>query len=258
MVIEIIRAILEKVLRDKIFLGLIAIGILAVFFTGANTGGEHKGRIVSNDAKNSHQAQEEGGQGSTEQSPAQPHLRTMTANGQPQEAPPAQQAAAVPAQPTANAAEACSFVKWWLSEAMNFQPSTAAASHKNALGFAKPAAAQVFVQQYWSPELAQAVTSGTKVGSLELSQINPLAVNPDGTVVIKCLGVLSMQDVGNPPLTQNLEFNFLVKKEPDGYRVLNFFSQGGAVQTPQIQQVAPQPQYQEPMVPERRSYRPVI
>ena len=67
-----------------------------------------------------------------------------------------------------------------------------------------------------------------------------------------------MQDVGNPPLTQNLEFNFLVKKEPDGYRVLNFFSQGGAVQTPQIQQVAPQPQYQEPMVPERRSYRPVI
>lgn len=257
MVIEIIRAILEKVLRDKIFLSLIAIGILAVFFTGANTGGEHKGRLVSNDARGNAGAQDEVPEAKGPNQ-AQPHLRTMTANGQPQEAPPAQQATAAPAQPTADAAEACQFVRWWLSESMNFQPATAAASHKNALGFAKPAAAQVFVQQYWSPELAQAVTSGTKVGSLELSQVIPLAVNPDGSVVIKCLGVLSMQDVGNPPLTQNLEFNFLVKKEPDGYRVLNFFSQGGAVQTPQMPQAVPQPQYQEPMVPERRPYRPVI
>jgi len=257
MVIEIIRAILEKVLRDKIFLSLIAIGILAVFFTGANTGGEHKGRLVSNDARDNAGAQDEAPE-AKDANQAQPHLRTMTANGQPQPAQAPQQAAPAPAQPSADAAEACQFVRWWLSESMNFQPATAAASHKNALGFAKPAAAQVFVQQYWSPELAQAVTSGTKVGSLELSQVNPLAVNPDGSVVIKCLGVLSMQDVGNPPMTQNLEFNFLVKKEPDGYRVLNFFSQGGAVQTPQVPQVEQQPQYQEQMVPERRPYRPVI
>lgn len=347
---DLIRLFVEKVLRDKIFLALIVIGILGIFFTGMSGNSEHKGRIVSSDARNRDTGgraggnrdvggdpggdaagdagtaaggqagqQATGGQsaapelvakkdegifgglakmfggagsksgadgaggdtggdagggasgaGKTGGGGGKPQLRRMTLDGQPggqsgQTGTPAQ------AAPQANVKEACDFVRWWMGQAMNFTQATAAKSHKEALAYAKPAAAQVFTQMYWGPELAQAIASGNKAGSFELSEVTPIAANPDASVVIKCTGVLCMQDVGNPPQSQSLEFNFLVKREPEGYRVLNFFSQGGQVQShgqqaqpgqmqpgqmqqdPNQQQQMQQP-YQEP---ERRPYRPV-
>ncbi len=72
MLVDIIRAILERVLRDKLILGLIIIGILGIFVTGANKD-PGKDRLVSN--------QEEEAAGS-EQKPGQQKGQAAAGQGQ--------------------------------------------------------------------------------------------------------------------------------------------------------------------------------
>ncbi|MBI5175314.1 MAG: hypothetical protein HY986_20675 [Candidatus Melainabacteria bacterium] len=225
MLVDIIRAILERVLRDKLLLGLIIIGILGIFVTGANKD-PGKDRLVSNqeeEATNSgqkpgqHQGQAGAGQG-------------QRPGGQPQ---PAQGGPSPPAEtPQQTASIACEFIKWWLTKAMDYQQTTAVAAHKEALSWMKPPATEAFVQLFWSDELAAQVESGARTGSFQTSMVSPLAVNPDGSIPIRAIGVLVLQDTGYPPKSQPLELNFLVKKEAQGYRIVNFYSQAGEISYP--------------------------
>lgn len=229
MLVDIIRAILERVLRDKLILGLIIIGILGIFVTGANKD-PGKDRLVSN------QEEEAAGSG---QKPGQQKGQAAAGRGTGQgQRPGGQQQAGQGAPPppaespqqTANIA--CEFIKWWLTRAMDYQQTTAVAAHKEALSWMKPPATEAFVQLFWSDELAAQVESGARTGSFQTSMVSPLAVNPDGSIPIRAIGVLVLQDTGYPPKSQPLELNFLVKKEAQGYRIVNFYSQAGEISYP--------------------------
>lgn len=225
MLVDIIRAILERVLRDKLILGLIIIGILGIFVTGANKD-PGKDRLVSNQEEEAASGQKAGqGQGQAQAGPG-----GQRPGGQPGQGVQAPAPAAETPQQTASIA--CEFIKWWLTKAMDYQQTTAVAAHKEALSWMKPPATQAFVQLFWSDELAAQVESGARTGSFQTSMVSPLAVNPDGSIPIRAIGVLVLQDTGYPPKSQPLELNFLVKKEAQGYRIVNFYSQAGEISYP--------------------------
>lgn len=233
MLVDIIRAILEKVLRDKLILGLIIIGILGIFVTGANKD-PGKDRLVSNQEEEAASGQKSiQGQG---QAPGQGQALAgpgeQRPGGQKQPGQGAQTPAPAAETPQQTASIACEFIKWWLTKAMDYQQTTAVAAHKEALSWMKPPATQAFVQLFWSDELAAQVESGARTGSFQTSMVSPLAVNPDGSIPIRAIGVLVLQDTGYPPKSQPLELNFLVKKEAQGYRIVNFYSQAGEISYP--------------------------
>lgn len=235
MFIDIIRAVVERVMRDKILLALVIIVILGVFFTGASKG--PAGRFVSNEAREGQEPAED-----EENKPEQKHQEQAQKPGQPQ--PQGQGQGQTQGQPGGQAqgqtqpqeqagkltpSLACDFVKWWLQQAMDYSLSTGKARHEEAMKWMLPPAAEAFKAQFWSDVVAQGVAQGAMTGAYQSSEISALALNPDGTVAVKAVGALVTQQAGFAPQTQSLNLQFLIGKTPSGVGILNFYAEPGQI-----------------------------
>lgn len=254
MIQDIIRALIQKIMTDKILMALIAIGIIGIFFTGVNhtekpesvqsrrlggvpTGsngqsgqgeaagqaqqgedGNGQGQQAGSQQANSQGSQQGGQAGGAQATGAQAGSQTQAgqANGG--------QAAAEGLTPQL----ASDFVRWWISKSMDYRMDTAAASHKEAVGWMLPDAASAFEQLYWGDHIKQGISSGQIVGSFQPVSIMPLATNPDGTVVVTVVGTLVIQQSGQQPAAQQITMDFLVKKSGDGCRIAAFFNRAVA------------------------------
>jgi len=179
MLYEIAQALVRRILRDKILLGLVIIGILGIVMSGMNK---------------------------EEPSPNQ---------GQPQQSESAQQAASSGAVDPKLATD---FVKWWMGGAFDYSAATGAQSHEQAFGWMTNDAVAKFKAAYWTQDTAQSIASGQLVARFQPTSVEAEAVNPDGSVVVGVTGNLTVQ-VGNQPTSQQMVADFLVTRHRDGLRV---------------------------------------
>lgn len=202
---DIIRGILQTILRDKILLGLLIVGVIAVVSAGA--------------AKDEKKPSEGGGPAPSGQQ-AHAHGQPASAQGQPQESPGAQQqqAAQAHSMQLEEAKLAKEFVHWWLSGAMDYSAATCQKSHAEMFKWMNPEAKEVFKANFWTPEMEQAFSTGTLVAHFQPSTIEPKAINPDGSIVVGVDGSLVMQ-IGAQPTTQRILTDYLVKKEDGNMRI---------------------------------------
>lgn len=190
MLYELFRAVVQRILRDKILLGLVVVGILGIFFTGVQTQKEPP--------INSEAAQAE----KTEETAEMP-----------------QGEAAKPIEPGL----ACDFVKWWLGGAMDMAQTTAKDSHKEAIAWMTAEAAGQFQAALWTPQMAQGIETGAIRASFHTGQIQAEALNPDGSVVVSVDGTMILDTMRNPVPTHIITY-YLVKRNRDGLRIAGVFN----------------------------------
>jgi hypothetical protein len=247
MIQDIIRALFEKIIHDKILMALIAIGIAGIFFSGAN----HSEKSESVQSKrlgrsSADQPAVTGEQGQGGDGPIQGHAAGQAPQagqpagqaGQGQASGQAQVAAGTAATPAAGAGQsaaqpltpdlALQFVRWWLTQSMDYRMDTAAASHKTAALWMLPDANNAFEQLYWGDHIKQGIASGQIVGAFQPVSVTPVATNPDGSVVVTAVGTLMIQQSGQQPAGQQLTMDFLVKQTGDGLRIAAFFNRAVA------------------------------
>lgn len=246
MIQDIIRALIQKVMHDKILMALIAIGIAGIFFSGANHS-EKKESVQSKRLGRSSadqpaipgeqgQADQGGQDGEGQGQPAGQQAGQQAGQAQNNHAQ-TNQAQATGGQQAAQAGLtpdlATQFVRWWLTQSMDYRMDTGAASHKVAAVWMLPDACNAFEQLYWGDHIKQGIASGTIVGAFQPVSVVPIATNPDGSVVVTVVGTLTMQQSGQQPASQQLTMDFLVKKTADGFRIAAFFNRAVApVATP--------------------------
>jgi hypothetical protein len=195
---EMVRGLIQRILRDKILLGLIVIGILAIFMSGVNE--------ESSREEKEHAAVAEGAMPPKEPQP----------EAAPPQAPPQQ-----PQQPSyvLEPSLANDFVTWWVSGAMDYQAATCDRNHQAAFKWMTPEAQAAFRPIFWNETMSDGIRSGMLVAAFQPVSIQPQAVNPDGTVVISMKGSLVVQVSGHPATTRQVHTDFLVKKEEHGLRI---------------------------------------
>ena len=247
MIQDIIRALIQKVMHDKILMALIAIGIAGIFFSGANhsekqesvqskrlgrasadqpaipgeqgqAGEAEEGQGKQGGQQGSQQAGQQAGQNQQGQTPNNQAQTNQTQNTG------GQQAAACGLTPDL----ATQFVRWWLTQSMDYRMDTGAASHKVAAVWMLPDACNAFEQLYWGDHIKQGIATGTIVGAFQPVSVVPIATNPDGSVVVTVVGTLMMQQSGQQPASQQLTMDFLVKQTADGFRIAAFFNRAVA------------------------------
>lgn len=147
---------------------------------------------------------------------------------------PGQQAAAQQASANPNAIEpqlASDFVKWWIGGAMDYGQKTARESHKQAFAWMTTEAHSTFEANFWAPEIAQGIETGQIVAAFQPLNVQPEAVNPDGSVVVLLSGTLVMQAEGQmQPVTHQIMTDFLVSRDQDGLRIAGLHNRSYIVQ----------------------------
>ncbi len=141
---------------------------------------------------------------------------------------PAAQVATVPVaapvvQPALDPPLAVDFVKWWMTNAMDYRAQTAKASHTEAMRWMTADAMRTFQSSYWTPEIERGILSGQVTAAFQPVNVSPEAVNPDGTVVVAASGTLIVQANGTP-LTQQVAADFLVKRDGQGLRIAGLYN----------------------------------
>ena len=187
---ELIRTAVQKILQDKILLGLVVVGILGIF-----VGGVTMGDSKDDDKK--------------DKAPVEATAQKASA---PAAAPTA--AAAAPVEPTV----AADFIGWWLGTAMDYNNATAANSHNQAMSWMTVDAAKGYAAQFWNPQIVNAVQTNKLVAAFQPVAVQAQAINPDGSVVVGVTGNMVVQSNGQP-VVQQFAGSFLVRKEQDGLRV---------------------------------------
>lgn len=216
-------------MHDKLLLGLVIICILGVFFTGtAKDDSEKRGRGPKLSQGEEHAPGESQPQGTLPGQNPNQSLSQGQEQGQ-NPAPGQNQAQGQTQQANANREKltpnlAGDFVRWWLTKGMDYKQASAAASHKEAFGWALPDATNVFEQLFWGDHIKQGIATGTIAADFQPISVTPLAINPDGSVVVTVVGTLCMQQTGQMPASQQLTMDFLVKKGNDGCRIAGFYN----------------------------------
>lgn len=192
---DVVRLLLQRLLKDKILLGLIIVGVLTIFVGVAFTNDDPKANKAT---------------------PIEP-LPQATAP-----IPAGAGAAGVaPAQPAGLTPElATKFVTWWLQKAMDYSLATGKASHQEAFGWMTPQTVQAFQTGYWTPEIENAVVTGKVTAAFQPVSVQAQFINPDGSIVVAMSGALVMQQAGTQTATQQLSADFLVKQEKEGLRIV--------------------------------------
>lgn len=201
MLYELIKTIVQKILQDKILLGLVIVAFLGIFVGGMTMGDEK-------DQKPTGPRGAAGEQALPGQPPGQ-------APGQA-----AQQANATQPKPGAALTPqlACDFVSYWLQSAMDYNAQTSQQSHNQAMAWMTPDAAATFQAQFWTPQIAEAVTTGRLISAFQPTGVQAQAVNPDGSVVIGVTGTMIVQS-GGQPVPQQFLASFLVKQDGSSLRI---------------------------------------
>jgi hypothetical protein len=187
---DVVRLLIQRLLRDKILLALIIVGVLTIFVGVAFTG---------DDSKTANKATP------IEAAPAAPKTAI----------------AGAPAQPEGLTPElATKFVSWWLGKSMDYSLATGKQSHQEAYAWMTPQTVQAFQTGYWTPDIESAVVSGKVTAAFQPASVQAQFVNPDGSIVVAMSGQLGMQQSGLPAATQQLSADFLVKQEKEGLRIV--------------------------------------
>lgn len=199
---DIVRGTLQTIFRDKILLGLVIVGVIAIVSAGA--------------AKDDKKTCDEGAPANGQQAQAQ--AQGQQAQAQQEQPTAAAQQQAAQAEQLEEAKLAKEFVHWWLGGAMDYSQATCQKSHADAFKWMNPEALDVFKANFWTPEMEQAFSTGSLVASFQPSAIEPKAINPDGSVVVSVDGTLVMQ-MGAQPTTQRVLTDYLVKKDKGNMRI---------------------------------------
>ncbi len=186
---DVVRLLIQRLMRDKILLGLVIVGVLTIFVGVAFTSDDPK------EAKG------------TPISPTEPRPAPVTA--------PAQQASQ-----TLTPELATQFLSWWLTKAMDYSIGTGKQSHQEAFGWMTPQSIQAFQTGYWTPDIENAVVTGKVTAAFQPVSVQAQFINPDGSIVVAMSGALVMQSAGTQPATQQLSADFLVKQEKEGLRIV--------------------------------------
>jgi len=195
---KMLQMAVKRIIGDKVLLGLVIVGMLGIF-VGAFCGDDPAEKKT---APPQHQAA----------------AQTAPAGGQTTAQLP--KPAAPPALDTGLATD---FVRWWISNAMDFQQRTAHASHVEAFKWMDPPAAAAFQQNYWTPAFEAGVVSGQVVAAFQPINVQAEAQNPDGTVVVGVTGSLVIQQNGQP-YTNQISTDFLVRKDKGGVRIASLYN----------------------------------
>jgi len=194
---NLLQAAIKRIIGDKILLGLVIVGMLGIF-VGAFCSGDD-----SADKK---------------KAVPQPQQEVVQ-----QAIPSAPAAQIAPTAAPLDAKLATDFVKWWMSNAMDYQAATAHASHSEAFRWMTRDALATFQQNYWTPQVEQGVTSGQIVAAFQPVSIQAEAMNPDGSIVVGVTGTLVIQSNGQP-FTNQLSTDFLVRRDKDGLRIAGLYN----------------------------------
>jgi hypothetical protein len=133
-------------------------------------------------------------------------------------APIASQPDVAPTAPVLEPTLATDFVKFWISNGLDYQSQTARASHVTAFQWMTPEALQTFKAHFWTPDIESGVESGQVVAVFQPASVQAEAINPDGTVVVGVNGTLVVQSNGTPA-TQQVAIDLLIRKDKEGLRV---------------------------------------
>lgn len=208
MIQDIVRALITRVMQDKILMGLVILGVLAVFVV-PNVGDKEPPPSHGSNAANAPPAevvQAVNGQG-------------QGAEGAPGTAP---GGAATPNPASVDPKTAAEFVKFWMGGSMDYNAQTAAGSHKEAFKWMTPEAQQSFETHFWPPEIANNIASGQLSGSFQPISVTPQAINPDGSIVVELTGTLVLQS--SRVVTHQIVMDVLVKKDSDNYRIAGLYN----------------------------------
>lgn len=193
MLYEIVREIVSRIARDKVLMGLIVILVLGSFWSGMQV--KH-GQEGAYDRQVDVPIAEE----KTEQKPAQQDKGTQL-----------------------DGSLACDFVKWWLTSAMDYSSNSAADGHSKAFGWMTAEARDAFKTAFWSPDIAAGIAAGRIKAQYQLLNVAPVAVNPDGSIVVCANGTFVYQSDGHPT-TQQMQTDYLVRKDPGGLRIAGLYN----------------------------------
>jgi len=227
MIQEIVRALITRIMQDKILMGLVILGVLAVFVV-PNVGNEEKPPGHGSNAANAPpQLGESGGWGGGGHAP--PAAGGEAAQGA---AAPGAPSAAAPADPNAlNPTLATDFVKFWMGGAMDYNTASAAGSHKEAAKWMTPETQQAFETNFWSPDIANGIASGQLRGAFQPISVQAQAVNPDGSIVVNMTGTLVLQQASVRPVTHQIVMDLLVRKEGDNCRIAGLYNRSYPMQS---------------------------
>jgi hypothetical protein len=194
MLSDLVRTVVQRVLRDKILLGLLIVAILGVWVGGMT---------MSDDKDDAKKAAS--GEKATEQA----------------------------VQPSVQPKLAAEFVSWWLRGVMDYNAASASESHQQAVKWVTPEAGRSFVGAFWTNEIADSVLTGRMVAGFQPTAVAPIAVNKDGSIVVGVNGTMVVQ-AGGPPSTQPFAAAFLVRQEKDGLRVAGIDAKSGLLPGSQV------------------------
>ena len=198
MIQDLTRLTVQRVMRDKILLGLVIVGVFGIFVGGFSG---HEDRPVK--ATETPQA-------------VQPAAERASAGTSP----------SYGATDPLDASLASEFVKWWIGGAMDYSAGTAAKSHESAFRWMTPEAQSIFQATFWPSDLATGIAQGQIVGAFQPVCVQAEAINPDGSVVVGVSGTLVLQATGRPT-TQQIFADILVRKEQAGLRVAGLYNRSG-------------------------------
>lgn len=230
MIQEIVRALITRIMQDKILMGLVILGVLAVFVV-PNVGNDEKPPGHGSNAVNAPpESAQAVGQGQLTQGVATNPEGSTPGGGV---APGAQTVPGAQAAPNPNQVDpklADQFVKFWMGGAMDYNSATAAQSHKEAAKWMTPEAQQAFESNFWSPDIANGIASGQLRAAFQPISVQPQALNPDGSIVVAMTGTLVLQQSTVRPVTHQIVMDLLVRKETEGLRIAGLYNRSYVMQ----------------------------
>lgn len=199
MLYEVARALVQRILRDKIILGLLVILGLGFFMGGLNSREEPALARKGAEKEVSGQAQQPGG---PQAQPLDPKLAT-------------------------------DFVTWWLSGAMDYSANMAAENHRQAFAWMTTEAQAAFQTAFWPPDMAEAISSGRMVAAFHVTSVQAEAINPDGSIVVGVTGTL-ITDIGSQPAPHQVQADFLVRRIGEDLRIAGVYNRVVAIPGPSV------------------------
>lgn len=230
MIQEIVRALITRIMQDKILMGLVILGVLAVFVV-PNVGNSEKPQ--GHDPNAPPQLGESGGWGGGGHGPPGGAQAPEAAHGAPgAQAQQGAHGAAAPVDPNAlTPTLATDFVKFWMGGAMDYNTASAAQSHKEAAKWMTQETQQAFETNFWSPDIANGIASGQLQGAFQPISVQAQAINPDGSIVVRMTGTLVLQQSSVRPVTHQIVMDLLVRKEGDNCRIAGLYNQSFPMQS---------------------------
>jgi hypothetical protein len=196
MIQDLTRLTVQRVMRDKILLGLVIVGLFGIF-VGGFSGREDRPAVKAVETPQA----------------AQPAVERASAGT----------SSPYGAADPLDASLASEFVKWWIASAMDYSAGSSAKSHESAFRWMTPEAQSIFQATFWPSDLAAGIAQGQIVGAFQPVSVQAEAINPDGSVVVAISGTLVLQATGRPT-TQQIFADILVRKEQTGLRVAGLYN----------------------------------